>query len=278
MCHVLGVSRSGYYAWLTQQQLGERKARTDALEEAIRKVYEMSKRCYGRPRIACELNQQGWDVSQATIGRIMRKLGLRSRSRRKFVVTTRSNHRLPVAENILNRRFQASHLAQVWVSDITYIRIDQRWAYLTAILDLADRSVLGWTLSRQMDATSTVIATWLKAVQRRKIRDKLIFHSDRGVQYASEEFRTLLAKNPDIQQSMSRKGNCWDNAVAESFFKTLKCEWVYHHTYKTLHEAELSIFEYIECWYNTRRKHSALGYKSPAQMETYLLTKMADLS
>jgi transposase InsO family protein len=277
MCQVLNVSRSGYYSWRKRHTSAcqEREERT--LGHAIKQAYQTSKRTYGSPRIAIELQQKGWTVSRATIGRRMKDLQLRSMVSRKFVATTQSNHGLPIAENLLARNFGVQRLAQVWVSDITYVRIGPRWGYLTAIIDLADRSVIGWSLSKEMDVFSTVIRAWKKAVQRRKISGPLIFHSDRGVQYASLAFRKVLSDYPNVSQSMSRKGNCWDNAVAESFFKTLKCEWLYYHTYRSFEEADSSIFEYIECWYNSRRKHSTLGYQSPAQIEKHFLTNMANL-
>lgn len=210
MCYVLNVSRSGYYAW-SKQQTGSCQDREEPiLGHAIKQVYHTSKRTYGSPRIAKELQQKGWAVSRATIGRRMKDLQLRSRVSRKFVATTRSNHDLPVAENLLARNFCVQRLAQVWVSDITYVRIGQQWGYLTVIIDLADRRVIGWSLSIEMDVFSTVIRAWKKAVQRRKISGPLTFHSDRGVQYASVAFRKVLSDYPKVTQSMSRKGNCWD--------------------------------------------------------------------
>lgn len=277
MCRLFCVSRSGYYAWCRQQQ-GPRLAKRKDLEVAIQQAYKKSKGTYGSPRVAMELREQGYQTSRATIGRLMCKIGLRSKTRKKFVATTQSKHLFPVAENLLNRDFRVSRLAEVWVSDITYVRVNRKWTYLTAILDLADRRVIGWTLSTELDAQSTILKAWEKAVHCRTVQGPLTFHSDRGVQYACTTFRQVLERTKNVRQSMSRKGDCWDNAVAESFFKTLKTEWIYHHQYKTFEEAEMSIFEYIEGWYNTRRKHSSLEYRSPAEMEQYLLTTMANLT
>jgi transposase InsO family protein len=188
----------------------------------------------------------------------MRKMNLRSIIRKKFVVTTDSKHNYPVVENKLNRDFQVTDIGEAWVSDITYIKTSEGWLYLTAIIDLGDRKVIGWSHSKSLKASDTTIPAWIMAVKNRPITGKLIFHSDRGVQYACNEFTHLLSRYKFVERSMSRKGDCWDNAVAESFFKTLKVECVYQNNYKTRKQAALSIFEYIETWYNMRRIHSAL--------------------
>lgn len=185
--------------------------------------------------------------------------------------TTDSRHTYAVVENRLERDFTAERLAQKWVSDLTYIKTGEGWLYLTTVLDLADRKVIGWALSETMKAGETTVAAFKMAVNNRPVLQPLLFHSDRGVQYACSDFTELLKRYPEVQQSMSRKGNCWDNAVAESFFKSMKTEMVYHHTFQTMAEARLAIFEYIEVWYNRQRKHSALGYLTPCQYEELLL-------
>lgn len=187
------------------------------------------------------------------------------------VQTTESNHDCPVAKNLLNIEFTADKPGQKWVSDITYIATGQGWLYLTAILDLADRKVVGWALSDNLKAVDTSVTAWRMALKNRAIDSHLIFHSDRGIQYACTEFKEELAGLP-VAQSMSRKGNCWDNAVAESFFKTLKSELVNHAYFETRAAARLAIFEYIEGWYNRQRKHSTLRYRTPSQQESYFYT------
>lgn len=272
MCKALQVSRSGYYAWCNRIE-SDRKQGREKAEQAIQRIYAWSKGIYGSPRVAAELKGSGHAISRATVGRMMRKLGLRSKTRRKFRLTTQSKHHLPVAANLLDRSFTVKRLGQAWVSDITYLRIGQKWCYLTVIIDLADRKVIGWKLSKSLEANKTVIPAWKQANWKRKLAKGGLFHSDQGIQFACRDFLDQLAKAESVIQSMSRKGNCWDNAVAESFFKSLKTEWVYHYKYKTFEEAEQSVFEYIEGWYNTRRRHSTLDYRTPAEMEKYLLTQ-----
>ncbi|RAJ90816.1 transposase InsO family protein [Larkinella arboricola] len=207
----------------------------------------------------------------------MKKAGIRSIIYKKYrVQTTESDHDYPVAKNLLNREFTADKPGQKWVSDITYIATGQGWLYLTAILDLADRKVVGWAISDTLKAVGTTVTAWRMALKNRAISSHLLFHSDRGVQYACAEFRDEL-KNLPVEQSMTgppggRKGNCWDNAVAESFFKTLKSELVNHVHFATRAAARLAIFEYIESWYNRRRKHSTLKYRTPSQQESYFFT------
>lgn len=193
----------------------------------------------------------------------MRKMGLKSIVRKKYrVQTTDSKHAYQVSKNHLNRDFTAERVAQKWVSDLTYIKTAEGWIYLTAILDLADRKVVGWALSETMKAEDTSIAAWKMALKYRPITNSLLFHSDRGVQYACNEFRKHLIDLP-VLQSMSGKGDCWDNAPAESFFKTFKTEMVYHRKFKSKKEAKLAVFEYIEVWYNRKRRHSSLGFLTP---------------
>lgn len=194
----------------------------------------------------------------------MQKAGIRSITKKKFVATTDSKHSYPVAPNLLNREFKVEAPGKVWVSDITYIRTLEGWMYLTVIIDLFDRKVIGWPISSTLKASGTIAQAWIMALLNRPLTGQLIFHSDRGIQYACGELKELI-RNPLVIQSMSRKGNCWDNAVAESFFKTIKTEWIYRFVYTTKKQAVTSIFEYIETWYNTQRRHSALNYLSPAE-------------
>ncbi len=234
---------------------------------AVKKVYQQSNCRYGSPRIAVELQQQGIQASRPRVARLMRKHAIQSIIRRKYrVQTANSNHGYALAENYLGRNFSATRLAEKWVSELTYIKTQEGWLYLTAVLDLADRKVVGWALSETMEAEVTSVAAWQMAVKNRPITQSLLFHSDRGVQYACQQFRKQLTGKP-VRQSMSRKGNCWDNAVAESFFKTMKTELIYHRKFVTRQEARLAIFEFIEGWYNRKRRHSALGYRTPCHLE-----------
>lgn len=260
MCQVLKVSTSGYYKWLHKTP-SKRELRNAMLVKEIHIVYRASRGRYGSPRIAKELNMQGVAVSKVLIAKLMRKEHLRSIVRRKYRVTTNSSHKYPVVANILNREFNVPEQNKVWVSDITYISTAKGWLYLTTVIDLFDRKVIGWALSETMRTKDTVIAAFKMATINRSLKDtkELIFHSDRGIQYACDEFKVELARYNVVQRSMSRKGNCWDNAVAESFFKTLKVELIYHNDYKTKQEAALSIFEYIETWYNKNRRHKNLN-------------------
>jgi transposase InsO family protein len=202
---------------------------------------------------------------------MMKKAQIRSKIVKRFKATTDSKHRYQVVENKLNRDFNVDTIGQVWVSDITYIWTTEGWLYLTIILDLADRRVVGWSLSKSLKAINTVFPAWYMAKINRPLTDRLIFHSDRGVQYACNAFAQLLGTPQKVTRSMSRKGDCWDNAVAESFFKSIKTEMIYHCKFKTRWEAQIAVFEYIEIWYNRKRKHSALGYLSPEQYEKQLL-------
>jgi len=242
------------------------------LLEEIGEIHKDSKMVYGSPRIAAKLTEKGFRVSRPRVARIMRKAGIQSIIRKKWVKTTDSDHMHPLAENVLNRDFSVANLGEKWVSDLTYIRTEAGWVYLTIVIDLADRKVIGWSLSDNMEAKSTTVSAFQMAKANRAIGERLIFHSDQGVQYACLEFRQQLMGLPIIQ-SMSRKGNCWDNAVAESFFKTMKTEMVYHRTFKTKKQAYLEIFEYIEAWYNRKRSHSSLGYLTPVDVEHMIMNK-----
>lgn len=271
MCKVLKVSVSGYYYWL-KHPVGARHLKTQQLLTQIQEVYHRSRSRYGSPRIAQDLNESGVKASRNRVARLMHKANIKSIMYKKYrVQATDSKHDYPVANNLLNRDFSAEKPGQKWVSDLTYIRTGEGWLYLTAILDLADRKVVGWALSDTMKAVDTSIAAWQMALKNRPLVGELLFHSDRGVQYACTEFRDQF-KGLAVLQSMSRKGNCWDNAVAESFFKTLKSELVNHINFETRHQAKLATFEYIEGWYNRRRKHSTLDYQTPLQRESYFFT------
>jgi transposase InsO family protein len=266
MCKVLGVSRSGYYAWVKSKP-SKRVIENQNLTNRIIDIYKKSKGTYGSPRITQELKQTFTRVSRPRVARLMKKANIRSITKKKFVVTTDSKHNYPIAENLLNRNFNVKRLGVAWVSDITYIRTMEGWLYLTVIIDLCDRKIIGWTVGSNLKAADTVISAWNMAIKNRPVIQPVLFHSDRGIQYACTEFRGLISKNKFITQSMSRKGNCWDNAVAESFFKTLKTEWVNHQRFISRKQARLAVFEYIETWYNTRRRHSSLGYLSPSDYE-----------
>jgi len=262
MAKTIGVSRSGYYAFEGREP--SRHEREDQeLAGLIGQIFKDHHSRYGSPRVWVELQGMGLRVSRKRVERLMREGKLWARRCRKYIKTTESSHGLVVAENILNRDFQASYPGEKWVSDITYLRTIFGWLYLTVVIDLWDRKVIGWSMGKELTAAQTCRALEM-AVKNRPPREGLIFHSDRGVQYCSEEFRNLLKRLvPTVQQSMSRKGNCWDNACAESFFKTLKTELDIlegKHNYK---EVKAALFEYIEIYYNRCRRHSALGYATP---------------
>ena len=229
----------------------------------INEIFNDSFGSYGSPRIKVELEKLGYYVSRPRVARIMKANYLVARRHRKFKFTTDSNHNYPIAPNILNQNFEVHRMNQVWVSDMTYIQTAEGWVYLTVIIDLFNRKVVGWAMSDNLSTKATIIPAWNMAIKDNKITKELIFHSDRGSQYASYKFTNMIKKhNGLIKQSMSRKGNCWDNAVAESFFKSLKVEWVYKHSYDQKRQAELSVFTWIETWYNKKRRHSYLGYKT----------------
>ena len=234
----------------------------------IKDIFENSYQSYGSPRIKAELKALGFKVSKPRVARIMKANYLYAKRKRKFRATTDSNHKYPTAPNLLNQCFNVARVNQVWVSDITYVQTNQGWSYLTVIIDLFNRKVIGWALSDTLNTEDTVIKAWQMAIKNTTLTQPLIFHSDQGIQYASQRFTNLLKSYNDlVKQSMSRKGNCWDNAVAESFFKSLKVEWVYWHKYKLKSQAELSIFQWIETWYNTRRRHSYLGNRTIKEFE-----------
>jgi len=264
MCRVIGASRGGYYGWKRQPQSKRQKDNEKILME-IRESHKNSRRTYGSPSITKDLQAKGIKCSKNRVARLMKVNGIVAKTKKKFKVTTNSKHALPVAENILNQNFVAEKPNTVWVSDITYIRTLEGWLYLAVIIDLYSRQVVGWAMSDRL-ASDFVVKALYQAIGRRNPGLCCIFHSDRGVQYASSDFRDAL-KAFGFIQSMSRKGNCYDNAVAESFFHTLKIEHVYDHRYATRADARQSIFEYIEMFYNRTRRHSAIGYKSPVSFD-----------
>jgi len=269
MCRVLNASRSGYYEW-RRGGIPQRQVRQRELLAKIKKIHEGSRRNYGSPRILRELRKAGIVVNHKTVEELMKRNGIQAKRKKKFKATTNSKHNLPIADNLLNRNFKANKPNETWVGDITYIATEEGWLYLAAWIDLCTRKVVGWSMASRMTA-DLVVDAFRMAIFRQKRQIPNIVHSDRGSQYASGDFRKELKKN-GCKQSMSRKGDCWDNAVSESFFGTLKNELVYHEKYKTREEARLSIFDYIETFYNKRRIHSYLNYVSPEEFEKSMET------
>jgi putative transposase len=268
LCETLGVSRSGYYAWL-KRPVSPRQKRRQEMTERIRQVHEASRRTYGSPRVHAELVDRRVNVCLNTVARLMKQVGLQSKIHRRFVVhTTDSRHDHPIAGNVLDRRFAAEAPNRKWCCDITCIPTDEGFLYLAAVIDLCSRKIVGWAMADHLRSELCVDALSMALIQR-KPDQGLLHHSDRGVQYACERYRQMLAEN-GIEASMSRTGNCYDNAVMESFFSTLKTELVYHRHYTTRAQARGSIFEYIEVFYNRQRRHSAIGYKSPEAFEASL--------
>lgn len=274
MCKVFRVSRSGFYGWRDRTP-SNRDSENRMLLSEIMRIHGRSKASYGSPRITEELRARGFDVSRPRVARLMKKNKIRAVHAKKFVVTTDSKHKYPVVENRLDRNFTAKGEGRAWVSDITYVKTSKGWLYLTVVLDLFDRKVIGWSQSSDLSAENTSIAAWRMAVGNRPPSKKLIFHSDRGVQYACHDFARLLDSYRCVERSMSRKGNCWDNAVAESFFKSIKVELIYRNRYGGKEEAALSVFEWIETWYNRDRRHSALGNLTIKEFENLKQFKKA---
>lgn len=258
------VSRSSYYAWLWAPK-SKRARQDEILTQEIILIFKEGRQTYGARRIKKKLALQGMIVSRKRIGRLMKQAGLWCKTRRKFKVTTCSNHAKPISPNLLERRFDVDHINQYWVGDITYVATRKGWLYLATVIDLYSRKVVGWSMSDHMRA-QLVNDALLMAIWQRKPSKGLIWHTDRGSQYASDSHRNTL-KDHHIIQSMSRKGNCWDNAVAESFFHTLKTELIHHHKFENQEEARHAIFEYIEVFYNRNRIHSSNNYLSPTDYE-----------
>jgi len=267
LCRVLGVSRSGLYRWRARGP--SRRAMSDReLLTEIRQIHEQSRGTYGSPRVTAELRARGHRVGHNRVARLMRANDIRAKRRRRFCRTTDSNHTQPIAPNRLNRQFNADEPNRVWVSDITYVRTGQGWLYLATVIDLFSRLVVGWSMSKHIDHVLACNALSM-AIGRRRPGTGLLHHSDRGVQYASAEYQELLRHHGMIC-SMSRKGDCLDNAVAESFFSTLELELLDHFQFTTREQARAVIFEYIEVFYNRRRRHSTLGYLTPSEYEARL--------
>lgn len=264
MCKVLEVSTSGYYDSLKPTQ-SPRQQRREQIAAAAEAAYRDSHCIYGYRKVHDDLQEQKVECCRETVRRVLREKGLFSRTKRKFVVTTDSRHQQPVAANVLARDFQADAPNQKWSSDITYIATRQGWLYLAVIMDLFSRKIVGWATSASLQATLVLDALDM-ALRRRTPGEGLVHHSDRGCQYAAADYQRLLADH-GIVCSMSRKGNCWDNAPTESFFGKLKVEWVHGVEYADHQEAKRHLFEYIEVFYNRKRKHAALGYESPAAFE-----------
>lgn len=264
MCQILKVSRSGYYEWCKRGESHHRK-KDNELKIKILAIFNRYKKRYGSPRIHDELRDMGIGCSKSRIERLMRELGIRARHKRQFRITTDSKHNYPVAPNLLNRQFQVNLPNQVWVADITYIRTFEGWLYLAAVMDLYSRKIVGWSMSETMN-TAMAIAALKMAIYRRRPPKGLMHHSDRGVQYASYAYQDVLKDNPMIC-SMSRKGNCWDNAPMESFFSTLKTECINDKIYLSRAQAKREIFEFIEIDYNRKRRHSAIGSMTPDNFE-----------
>lgn len=273
MCKYMKVSRNAYYNWIKTKGKVVEKESVVLLKERIQSIFKQSREIYGSHRIQKMLEREGLYYSRSYVSILMKKMGLKSVLRRKYIVTTDSDHSFNIAENKLDRNFTSSRLGEKWVSDITYIRVKNDWNYLTTIMDLADRKIVGWSLSEDMTAKNTIMQAWLHARSNRSLSGELVFHSDRGIQYACNKTVDLFSFNTKITQSMSRKGNCWDNAVAESFFKTIKNEWLYRFKYVDYSQLHSSLTDYIN-WYNTKRLHSSLGYLSPLEMEIKLRGKI----
>ena len=264
MCRALTVSSAGYYAWAGRPE-STRSVHNRTLLSAIRVIHRESRETYGSPSIWDALIKQGHCVGEHRVARLMRVEGIRAKTVKKWRATTQSNHRLPVAANTLNRQFTVEAPNQVWAGDITYVWTAEGWLYLAVVLDLYSRAVIGWAMGARLTGDLAQDALTM-ALQHRTPTTGLLHHSDRGSQYAATRYQHLLTTH-GLTPSMSRRGNCWDNACVESFFGTLKRELVYHRHYRTRNEAIQDIFEYIEVFYNRLRRHSTLGYYSPAEFE-----------
>ena len=264
MCRALSVSPAGYYAWGSRPE-SDRSMHNRALLSEIQIIHRESRETYGSPSIWDALIKRGHGVGENRIARLMRVAGIRAKTVKKWRVTTDSAHLWPVATNTLNRQFQVAQPNRVWAGDLTYVWTAEGWLYLAVILDLYSRLVIGWAMGQRLTGELAEHAL-LMALATRQPQAGLLHHSDRGSQYAATRYQHLLTTH-GITPSMSRRGNCWDNACVESFFGTLKRELVHHRHYATRDEAKQDIFEYIEVFYNRRRRHSTLGYYSPAEFE-----------
>jgi transposase InsO family protein len=270
MCRILDVSRAGFYAW-RKRPPSKRQQANENLGNKIRVIHGESRGTYGSPRVHAELKAQGVNCSRKRVERLMRKDGVQARTRERYRVrTTDSAHKYPVADNLLDRKFsQVRETDRVWVGDITYIPTQEGWLYLATVLDLASRRVVGWCMQDTLERRITVNALTMALQGRNPVPGTLLHHSDRGSQYACGDYQELL-RGWNITCSMSRKGDCWDNAPAESFNATIKTELIHRVAWETHTQARSAIFEYIEVWYNRRRRHSSIGYASPAEYECVL--------
>jgi transposase InsO family protein len=273
MCRVLDVSASGFYAW-RKRPVSSRERANERLTLEIRAVHSWSDKRYGAIKVQKELNARGISCGRNRVARLMSDSGLRSKRRRKFRVTTDSDHSFPIARNELRRKFDLSmnkEADRVWACDITYLSTMEGWLYLAVVMDLASRRIVGWSLDEELHRSLPLGALSMALTQRRPSRG-LLHHSDRGSQYASSEYRSVLDRE-GITASMSRLGDCWDNAVVESFFATLKTELVRDSTWKTREQAKRAVVSFIEVWYNRKRRHQTLGYLTPAQYEHDVLKR-----
>jgi putative transposase len=266
MCQTFEVTRSAYYDWL-KLPASKHKEKDKELIDHIKKIFDESDSTYGHRRIKKELKKKGIKTSNHRVRRLMRENGLISVLKSKYKATTNSNHNYPVAPNLLNKNFIAESRNQKWVGDITYIPTEEGWLYLAAVEDLYHKKIVGWALDSRMTKQLTLKAI-NQAITRERPDKGLIFHSDRGTQYAAYDYQDKLRAH-GIRQSMSAKGDCYDNACMESFFATLKKDLVHRRRFKTREEAKIAIINYIETWYNSRRSHSSLGYMSPMEYERY---------
>ena len=264
MCSVMSVSRSGYYNWL-KFKLGKRAIANMSLDKSIKSIFDAHKMRYGAPRITRALKASGIYASLGRVARRMQIMKLKAVAKQKFKVTTDSQHAKPIYHNVLNRDFTTTAINQKWCSDISYIKTDEGWLYLAVIIDLHSRAIIGWSMDKTMNQ-NLVCDALLMALFKRKLPVEVVVHSDRGSQYCSNKYRKLIADYKLIG-SMSRRGNCWDNAIAESFFHTLKVELVHQCRYKTREIAKQSIFYYMEGYYNRKRMHSAIDYMAPIEVE-----------
>lgn len=273
MCKALKLSKNSYYNWV---KIKNKPNKENPLKRMIKEIFYDSKKRYGSIKVQKMLERKGYNYSTSWVAYLMKEMGLRSIVKRKFIATTDSKHKLAVYPNLLNREFNVKELGKVWVSDITYVKVKNNWNYLTTIMDLSDRKIIGYSISDNLTTKDTLLKAWNHARLVRNIKQGFIFHSDRGVQFASNEFTQLLIYNQYANISMSRKANCWDNAVAESFFKTIKCEYINHHTFNSLHELKQGIIDYIH-WYNNKRIHQNLNYLTPSEMEQLILNKFTKI-
>lgn len=264
MCRLLSVSRAGFYAWLNRP-VSQRAQRRHRVSEATEATFIGFKKRYGAPRITIELNAQGIVCCVNHVAKLLQEKGLRARNGKGFKYRARIESKTHVSENLLARRFEVNEPNRKWVSDITYVRVSRQWLYLAVVMDLFSRKVIGWALDSHM-RESLILEALKMAISCRDNINNVLLHSDRGVQYRGHEYQQVLKGN-DIVCSMSRKGNCWDNAVMESFFGRFKVELIYAENYKTVETAQAGIFEYIELFHNQKRRHSAIGYMSPLEYE-----------